>query len=152
MPDEKSPFEIRQMQAGDIASVLEIEIQANPNPWSEGQFQAELTNSCSRIDLLITDNKVAAYICSWHIVDELQIQNVATAPTCRRQGWAAILLEHLLVRAAKEDVARAFLEVRVSNVAARTLYEKFGFLSRGVRKKYYADNEDALLMELELIR
>lgn len=152
MPDEKSPFEIRQMQAGDIASVLEVENQANPNPWSEGQFQAELTNSCSRIDLLITDNKVAAYICSWHIVDELQIQNVATAPTCRRQGWAAILLEHLLVRAAKEDVARAFLEVRVSNVAARTLYEKFGFLSRGVRKKYYADNEDALLMELELIR
>lgn len=150
MPDEKPPFEIRQMLANDIAAVLEIEKQANPNPWSEGQFQAELTNSCSRIDLLITDNKVAAYICSWQIVDELQIQNVATAPIFRRQGWAAILLEHLLLRAGEEKVARAFLEVRVSNVAARALYEKFGFLSRGVRKKYYADNEDALLMELEL--
>ena len=150
MPDEKPPFEIRQMQTNDIASVLEIENQANPNPWSERQFQAELTNSCSRIDLLITDNQVAAYICSWHIVDELQIQNVASAPKFRRQGWAAILLEHLLARAGKENVARAFLEVRVSNVAARALYEKFGFLSCGVRKKYYADNEDALLMELEL--
>jgi ribosomal-protein-alanine N-acetyltransferase len=60
------------------------------------------------------------------------------------------LLSEILRRAATDGVFRVFLEVRVSNVAAQALYEKFGFTRQGVRSKYYSDSEDALLMELDM--
>jgi ribosomal-protein-alanine N-acetyltransferase len=71
--------------------------------------------------------------------------NVAVDPASRRRGVGATLLHELLTIAGGD--AQLTLEVRVSNVGAIALYEKLGFLSAGVRRRYYADNgEDALIM------
>jgi len=150
MEGVKQPFIIRPMQADDLDAVVAIERLANPSPWSAGQFRDELQNRCSTIDLLLVGETIAAYICSWKIVDELQIQNVATSPAFRRRGLAATLLAAVLARAGADGVCKVFLEVRVGNVAARALYARFGFVDQGIRPRYYADNEDALLMELVL--
>jgi len=136
------------MRLEDVALVAAIDKIVNPSPWSETQIRAELSNPGSSFDLLFVAGELAAYLCSWQIVDELQIQNVATAPDFQRSGYAAQLLRHVLHRAAQEDVVTFFLEVRAGNVAARSLYEKFQFTVSGVRPKYYADDEDALLMNL----
>lgn len=150
MEGRKQPFVVRPMQPADIDAVVEIERLANPSPWTAGQFRDELQNNCSTTDLLLVNDRIAAYICSWKIVDEMQIQNVATAPAFRRQGWAARLLSVVLDRAGANGVLKVFLEVRLGNHAARSLYAKFGFIERGIRPRYYSNNEDALIMELDL--
>ncbi|PLX78324.1 MAG: ribosomal-protein-alanine N-acetyltransferase [Desulfuromonas sp.] len=147
MADAAEPTEIRRMQADDIDAVVAIEVESNPHPWSKQQFTAELSNPGSSVDLLVADDDVAAFLCSWQVVDELQIQNVATSPRYRRQGLAAGLLQYVLNRAKKDGVVRVILEVRASNRSAQQLYEKYGFKTNGVRPAYYDDNEDALLME-----
>jgi ribosomal-protein-alanine N-acetyltransferase len=65
----------------------------------------------------------------------------------RRKGIAARLLGHVMHRAMNQGLLTACLEVRVSNVAAVDLYHRFGFSRKGLRRAYYHDGEDALLME-----
>ncbi|PLX99351.1 MAG: ribosomal-protein-alanine N-acetyltransferase [Desulfuromonas sp.] len=141
--------EIRRLSVQDIATIANIEQLTNPSPWTVAQFRAELENPASRFDLLIADGRIAAFICAWIVADEMQIQDVATAPAEQRRGYAAQLLDHALLNARNEGVAKVFLEVRKGNFPARQLYLKFGFSITGVRPRYYSDNEDALLMLLD---
>ncbi len=73
--------------------------------------------------------------------------NVAVAEKHRRLGIASTMLRNLFA-ITNDDAERGYtLEVRVSNLAAIRLYERFGFVQRGVRRGYYTDNrEDALIM------
>jgi ribosomal-protein-alanine N-acetyltransferase len=84
---------------------------------------------------------LSRYVDAWHVM------NVAVAPERRREGIASALLRALL-EATRDDARRGYtLEVRVSNVGAINLYERFGFRPKGVRRGYYTDNrEDALIM------
>jgi ribosomal-protein-alanine N-acetyltransferase len=71
--------------------------------------------------------------------------NVAIEPARRREGIASRLLEELLGRVGRDP--KLTLEVRASNGPALALYERFGFRSVGVRRRYYQDNgEDAVIM------
>ena len=72
--------------------------------------------------------------------------NVAVDPDRRREGIATALLTALIERMGDPD-AQLTLEVRQSNDGAIALYERFGFRSAGIRRRYYQDNgEDALIM------
>lgn len=150
MEEDQPSYRIRSMLPEDVAGITEIDGLVNPSPWSESRFRAELENPRAHIDLLAVNGEIAAYICCWQVADEMEIQNVATAPGFRRLGYASRLLEHVLERAARAMVSRVFLEVRIGNMAARSLYESFQFQECGIRENYYADNEDALLMECDL--
>ena len=69
----------------------------------------------------------------------------------RRSGYGRALINALVNKARELGIIAATLEVRVSNLAAISLYESFGFISSGVRRGYYSDNnEDALIMWLKL--
>jgi ribosomal-protein-alanine N-acetyltransferase len=88
-----------------------------------------------------------AFIIGMVILDELHVHNLGTMALLRRKGVATRLLEASITQAFSEGAVRAFLEVRSKNLAAIRLYEKFGFVSQLVRKKYYADDgDDALVM------
>ena len=88
----------------------------------------------------------------WEVVDECHITNVTVSPDTRRKGVGQFLLEGIIEQARRQGAVRATLEVRVSNMAAVRLYEKFGFVSVAMRRKYYPDNgEDALVMWKEKI-
>lgn len=137
---------IRPMTADDLLQVHALECAAELNPWSLEQFAEELGKSCSRTDLCWRNGLLAGFLCSWLIAGELQIQNIATAPAFRCQGVAARLLTVVLERSVAAGLDAAWLEVRVSNVAAISLYERFGFLTVAQRTGYYADGEDALVM------
>lgn len=142
-----SPFRIVAMTPADMEQVLDIEAQCHSHPWSADLFRRELDNHLSRVDLLWAGEKLAGYLCSWLVEDELHILNVATAPAFRRRGIAKALLRHVLVRGATRGVRRAFLEVRAGNDGAIGLYRSFGFDTVSRRRRYYADGEDALIME-----
>ena len=119
--------------------------RAFTTPWSLAMFVLELSKA-SGICLAATrgERLVAYLICSrydtvWHVM------NVAVDPTLRRRGIATALIDRLLARVERD--AQLTLEVRRSNSGAIVLYERFGFRSAGVRRRYYQDNgEDAIVM------
>lgn len=80
------------------------------------------------------------------VVDEACITNVAVRPEARRRGVATRLVNGLLDDARRSGVTATTLEVRVGNGSARALYRHLGFTDEGVRPRYYADGEDAVIM------
>ena len=76
----------------------------------------------------------------------MQILNLATAPQLRRKGVAAQLLEQAFQRCLPAKLSSAWLEVRAANQAAITLYQHHGFKQDSIRKAYYRDGEDALIL------
>ena len=89
----------------------------------------------------------------WLMVDEAHIITFAVHPIWRRQRIGERLLLALLDLAEDAGANEATLEVRLSNLAARRLYEKFGFRPVGLRPRYYSDNgEDALIMTTDHLR
>ncbi len=144
MPDDN--FVIKPLREEDLPALLRIEQLSYPHPWTAELFSQEMRNPVSSVDLLWCDGQLAGYICYWLIIGEMQILNVATAPEFRRQGVGERLMRHAFAACSAQGLERAWLEVRSGNLAAIALYQKFGFVAEGVRKGYYRDGEDALLM------
>jgi [ribosomal protein S18]-alanine N-acetyltransferase len=82
----------------------------------------------------------------WDVAGEQSLLTIATAPDARRRGFAAALLEHMLTEGTARGSRSCFLEVRASNEAAIALYRRLGFEPHDVRRRYYADGEDAAVM------
>lgn len=141
-------MKIREMTINDITQVLEIESLCFPVPWSKEAFEMEIEkNKFARYMVLELDNRVIGYGGMWMIIDECHITNIALHPDYRGRGYGNKMVEALINKAFEEGISRMTLEVRKSNLVAQRLYEKYGFISRGIRPKYYQDNdEDALIM------
>lgn len=144
------------MTLNDLEEVVQLDQAAFSLPWPESSFKFEIEkNECSRcwvveIDVEGGKKQLVGMIVAWLIVDEVHIATFAIREEFRRQGIASRLLAHTLMDAVKSGGEKGFLEVRRGNLAARALYQKFGFVEVGVRKKYYQDNgEDAVLMNLD---
>ena len=147
----------RPMRVEDVDAVLDIERLSFPLPWSRESFIREICEIDNSHLLVVTEDEGAradlmGYACWWEVVDECHITNFAVAPAHRRKGVADFLLERVLEDAKGRDLHRATLEVRLGNVAAIALYEKWGFTAAAMRPRYYPDNrEDALVMWKEKI-
>lgn len=137
----------------DLVAIAEIERLSFPTPWSIDAFAEELTRPWARLEVLrlAPAEKPVGFCNYWLVADEVQIINIAVHPEARRQGFAALLLGHIIEQAKRACFRVLSLEVRISNQPAQSLYRKFGFRDVGLRPRYYADNgEDALLMDLTL--
>jgi ribosomal-protein-alanine N-acetyltransferase len=137
----------------DLEVVMEIERLSFATPWVRQAFSDELDRPWAHLEILRDEGSGRAIgFCNyWLVADELHILNIAVHPEFRNHGHASLLVRHILAAAREGKTRVVSLEVRVSNRAARSLYQKFGFREVGVRPKYYADNgEDAVLMDLEM--
>lgn len=138
-------FTIRPMQLDDLESVHRLENQIFKDPWSLGNFRSELNNQKFSYPCILLDQGViVGYSVTWFYGNEIHISNFAIHPEYRRKGLGEYLLNHILEKFA--DYEAAFLEVRRSNLAAINLYTKFSFNVLFIRKGYYRDGEDALVM------
>lgn len=140
---------VNPMTVEDLEAVLEIEELSFPIPWSRNSFLYELLENERAIYLIAKNEfgRVIGYIGMWVIFDEGHITNLAVHPIYRRRGAGRALLLTLTDTARQHGVQHLTLEVRASNIAAQTLYEKIGFVRMGIRRKYYLDNnEDAYIM------
>lgn len=142
------------MKEEDLDAVVLIENLSFSYPWKKKQFAEELKNDHSHI-LVATvevdgEKKIIGYICWWIIEDEIHILNLAIHPDFRRKGVASALLENLVSYAYENRISLLTLEVRRFNSPAIQLYKKFGFRVTGIRKRYYPEGEDALIMERKL--
>jgi ribosomal-protein-alanine N-acetyltransferase len=142
---------IRSATMVDLPILLTIERLAFPSPWTEEHFRYELEkNPYASVMVAVIDDKVIGYIDFWITFQQAQINNLAVIPTLKRRGIGQILLLDALKRIESEGCIQVTLEVRISNVAAQTLYQKQGFQILLMKPQYYADGEDAYLMEKKL--
>lgn len=142
---------IEPMRAADIPAVHAIESASFPTPWPPYAFRQELdTNRMAHYLVVRAGARVVAYAGVWLMVDEAHVTTFAVLPVYRRRGIGGALLSAMIDLCADLGASVVTLEVRLSNVGARRLYERFGFRPVGVRPRYYSDNaEDALIMTTE---
>jgi ribosomal-protein-alanine N-acetyltransferase len=155
MTSEPDGIRLRPMTVDDVAAVAALDRLSFPLPWSEGSFRSDLTTNPAA-HLIVAEQagaggrKVAGYAGYWLVVDEAHLSTLAVDPALRRRGIGERILRAAMRQAARQGAEMMTLEVRVSNDAARRLYEKLGFRVVGRRPHYYKDNlEDAILMTRE---
>lgn len=153
---ENKIFEIKiaPMQKSDIENVLKIEEQAyGEHHWSKDSFFGELSNDLAHYYCAFDNhNNLLGYAGFWMVIDEAHITTIAITPEMKRKKIGEALLNQILTDCYKNLIKYITLEVRVSNISAINLYEKYGFKSLGTRKGYYQNNnEDALIMWTENI-
>ncbi|MNO74784.1 ribosomal-protein-alanine N-acetyltransferase [compost metagenome] len=140
------------MKLEDIPEIMVIEHEAFTLPWTETAFRNELTNNhFARYIGMENAGEAIGYAGMWTIIDEAHVTNIAILEAYRGRKLGERLLDELMKTATQLEMNRMTLEVRVSNVVARSLYEKKGFKAAGLRKGYYSDNnEDAMIMWVDL--
>ncbi len=138
---------ITRMENEDAAAVAELEKKCFSDPWTEAGLKDSLKRATYRMLTAKENGNVVGYIGAYMAADELNITNVAVDPQYRRQGIGEKLLDEMIRLAEQNRMTTIYLEVRISNQAAISLYRKAGFDNAGIRKNFY-DNpkEDAKIM------
>lgn len=147
-------IQIRNATTDDLNEIVEVENITYPNHhWSKEDYEKELTNNLAHYRCAVnSENKILGHYGFWQIFEEAHIVTIEVLPEYRKQKIATALMINLVDECYKQMIKYITLEVRESNIAAISLYEKFGFSTIGMRKKYYQDNdENALIMFTENI-
>ena len=151
----RPPVRIRvePMTVDDLRAVHAIERSSFLVPWPDDAYRNELLgNRLASYLVARAGAEVVGFGGLWVMVDEAHITTFAVDPRWRRRGVGEWLLLGLLDRAVERRAREATLEVRLSNMPARRLYEKYGFRPVGIRPRYYSDNgEDALIMTTDAL-
>jgi ribosomal-protein-alanine N-acetyltransferase len=140
-----------------LDAVVGVEKTAYDHPWTPGNFNDSI-NAGYQAQLLTAGNAPNAVLLGYFVamkgVDEVHLLNITVAPEHQRQGWARVMLDALALWARGQGAQWLWLEVRVSNVRAKAVYEAYGFRHVGTRRNYYpngsAAREDAVVMSLAL--
>lgn len=164
--NDSLPVIFAPMTLRDVPDVDQLEQRCFPTPWSAATYRHELRHNPQshywvvrpRPEVLQSEGtnipSLLGYGGYWFVVDEAHIVTIATHPAWRRRKLGTWLLINMLDEARNAGAIQATLEVRVSNIAAKTLYERLGFIEVGYRKEYYprtepmGRGEDAILMTL----
>jgi ribosomal-protein-alanine N-acetyltransferase len=142
----------RPMQMDDLDCIMEIEPQIYSHPWSRGNFADSLHAGYS-CWVYEAEGQFIGYAVMMSILDEAHLLNISIARDFQGCGMGRAFLIHLVNVARGHGAQTMFLEVRPSNLAARSLYDSMGFNEFSVRKGYYPakhGREDAILMGLAL--
>ncbi len=145
------PFTLDRLDA-----LLEVEQRAYAaygHCWTHGNF-IDAVASGNQVQMLLGNDQLLGYFVAMLGVEEAHLLNFTVAPDFQRQGWAHVLLDALTLWARGQGAQWLWLEVRVSNLRAREVYEKHGFRRVGERKRYYpcpgSEREDAIVMSRPL--
>jgi ribosomal-protein-alanine N-acetyltransferase len=142
----------RTMVPEDIETIVAIECNIYPHPWTRGNFVDSLAAGYD-CRVLECAGEVAGYGVLMVAAGEAHLLNLSVARGWQRQGLGRALLEHFTQRARDGGADLLLLEVRPSNTAALALYEAAGLQRIGLRRGYYPAGErreDAVVMRKEL--
>ncbi len=143
---------LRAMTMSDIDSITELEHRLFPiDYWSRDMFVSEVSQPDTRHYVIAeVDGAVVGYAGLMCIEPSADIQTIAVLPEYEGRGIGTSMLKALLTEARNRGGQEALLEVRADNPRAQNLYLRFGFSQIHVRKKYYRDGVDALIMKRDL--
>jgi len=144
---------IRRLGEHDLDRIMEIELAVYPYPWTRGIFA-----DCLRVGYdcwgLQLGSDLAGYSIQSQAAGESHLLNLCVASEYQKMGFGNILLDHVIRLARLQDCSCIFLEVRPSNHAGISLYQKNGFKVVAERPDYYRSDqgkENAIIMRLDLL-
>ena len=138
---------IIKAESNHLREIFDIEKQAFEMPWSPQSFLNEINNIIGSNWVYIKNAKVRGYIFGWQLNNDFHINNIAVHLSERRKGVAKKMIDNIIFNLKIKNI---FLEVSKLNKEAIKLYQKLGFKENGIRKKYYHDNSDAILYQMEI--
>ena len=130
----------------NIDTVYEIDKTSSCYNWTKSMFLEELENKNSSFKILFLNNTIAGYIIYHIVLDEAEILNIVIDNTYKRKNLGKYLLEQTINEISKQNIKTILLEVGEKNIPAINLYLKFGFEQYHIRKNYYKNGENAILM------
>lgn len=146
---------IESMQLKDVQEVAAIEEQVQADPWTPGMFTDSLRANYAAWLVRHQDGRVMGYALQMFAPDVAHLLTIAVAPEFQQKGIGSILLAWTEMQALGANLDAQMLEVRVSNQAARALYQKQGYQAIGIRKGYYkgvdGQSEDAQVLQKNLL-
>ena len=118
--------------------------------WTDSILKKELEDINSKYIVIRKEDEIVGFAGIWISPVDCQITNIVVRKTYRKQGIGCLLLERLIEIAKETEFDVLCLEVNEKNIPAIKLYEKYGFEKVGVRKRYYNNVDDAILMDLKI--
>lgn len=140
---------IAPFTADHLTSVLHIERAVFRDAWTASAF-FEILGFSDKCWVVLASEEVTAYLVTQWVLDEVHILNIAVKPDWQRKGIARLLMTFLFDLCRTRGMRDLYLEVRVSNKPAISLYENYGFRELSTRRRYYPDGEDAYVMHRRL--
>lgn len=138
---------IRELATKDISQVYTIECDNFSQPWTKSALLGEIASDRSHYLVASEGDEILGYIGFWKIFDEGHITNIAVNKSMHNHGVGSKLVKGMLALGPGLGIDKFTLEVRVGNRPAIALYEKFRFVSAGIRKGFYdLPKEDAMIM------
>jgi [ribosomal protein S18]-alanine N-acetyltransferase len=143
---------IRPATRRDVPAIWRIETEQFPEPWTKQMLVDEICRlENRRYSVAVVDGQLLGYLGAMFVDTEMHVNTLAVRKHAEGRGIATALLTDLWLAARERGVAKATLEVAVSNERAQALYRRFGFAPVGVRRNYYAKaGEDALVCWADL--
>ncbi|WP_449060439.1 ribosomal protein S18-alanine N-acetyltransferase [Planomonospora algeriensis] len=144
---------LRRMTADDLPAVMELERETFPaDAWSEAMLRGELADQprTRHYVVALVGGRIVGYAGLAAAGDQADVQTIAVSAGHRRAGIGGTMLAELLAEAVRRGARSVFLEVRADNPDAQAVYDRFGFERIGLRRRYYSDGTDAIMMKRDL--
>lgn len=139
-------IKISAMTLPDLDSISDILTCEFDDFWNYNLFKSELENKNSMYIVAKFNNQIVGFAGIWLSVDDIHITNIVVKKNCRNQKIGSLMLNNLIELCENRTQKSITLEVNSNNIPAQKLYQKFGFKNVGIRKKYYNNTEDAIIM------
>ncbi len=146
-------YKIYNLDLTHTDEIFQIESESFSDPWTKESIITSLENPLMRVLGCYDESDIlCGFICVSVLPPEAEILDIAVSPSRRKEGVGKALLNSTLFSLKVGlSVETVFLEVRESNIPARSLYQRFGFEEIGKRTRYYSNpTEDAILMKKDL--
>ena len=140
---------IRPMNLEDIPAVLKIQGELSFQDWNERQYEHEIKAPYTYAVVYESEGSIVGYAVFHLLGADSELLSIAVSESVQRKGIGSKLLLAGLSQLDLDKSDCCFLEVRENNLKARRFYENHGFTLFAIRKKYYADGENAALYRTE---
>ncbi len=144
-------LELSEMTLLDLETIQDILISDFDDFWSVNTLKSELQNPNSKYIVARFDNTIVGFGGIWKAVDDIHITDIVVKKAQRNNGIGSAILSKLIeISKFDKNIKSLTLEVNSNNTTAQKLYEKFDFKKVGLRKKYYNNTDDAIIMTKQL--
>ena len=141
---------INKMTIGDLDSIKDILESDFDDFWNYNIIKTELENKNSYYIIAKKDETIVGFAGIIDTVDQYEITNIVVKKKYRNEGIGTLLLNNIIDFVKNSKKGKLYLEVNNNNTSAIALYKNHGFIKCGIRKKYYNNTDDAILMLLQV--
>lgn len=139
---------ISEMNLQDLENIKDCLLTDFDNFWSYNILKQELENGKSKYFVAKQENEIVGFAGILLIIDQVNIMNIVVKKNKRNFGIGSLLLEEIIRYSKIHNATSITLEVNEKNIPAIKLYKKYGFKQVGLRRKYYNNEDNAILMDL----